>query len=81
MYNTDWKNKGPIITAEGLLYCYEEKSGYLALVNATPEKFDIISSFKVPLGSGPNWSHPVIQNKILYIRHGDALMAYDIAAD
>ncbi len=81
MYETDWKNKGPVITAEGMLYCYEEKSGYIALVRPTPEKFDMVSSFKVPLGSGPNWSHPVIHNKILYIRHGDALMAYDIAAD
>jgi len=78
MYETDWINKGPIITAGGMLYCYEEKSGNIALVRATPEKFDKVSSFKVPLGSGPNWSHPMIHGGILYIRHGDALMAFDI---
>lgn len=38
----------------------------------------LISSFKVPLGTGPHWSHPVIKDGILYIRHEDALMAYDI---
>jgi len=78
MYETDWMTKGQIIAAEGFLYCYEEKSGNIALVRATPEKFDLVSSFKVPMGSGPHWSHPVIQNGLLYIRHGDALMAYDI---
>jgi hypothetical protein len=78
MYETDWINKGEIIAADGMLYCYEEKTGNIALVRPTPEKFDIVSSFKVPLGSGVHWSHPVINNGILYIRHMDALMAYNI---
>ncbi len=77
-YETDWYNKGQIIADDGMLYCYEEKTGNFALVKATPEKFDIVSAFKVPLGSGPHWPHPVISNGILYVRHGDALMAYDI---
>ncbi|MFC2151721.1 PQQ-binding-like beta-propeller repeat protein [Bacteroidota bacterium] len=77
-YNEEWINKGSIISADGMLYCYEEKSGNIALVKATPEKFDIISSFKIPLGTGPHWSHPVIKDGVLYIRHVDALMAYDI---
>lgn len=79
-YETDWYNKGQIIADDGMLYCYEEKTGNFALVKATPEKFDIISTFKVPLGSGPHWSHPVIHNGVLYVRHGDALMAYNIKA-
>ena len=77
-YETKWKTKGSIISADGKLYCYEEKTGYIALVNVNPEKFEIISSFKVPLGTGPHWSHPVIHNGILYIRHMDALMAFNI---
>ncbi len=77
-YTTTWKTKGSIISAEGKLYCYEEKTGFLALVNANPEKFDIISSFQIPLGKGPNWSHPVIKDGILYIRRMGALMAYNI---
>lgn len=77
-YETKWKNKGSVIAADGKLYCYEEKTGYIALVNPTPEKFDIISSFKIQMGTGPHWSHPVIHNGILYIRHMDVLMAYDI---
>ncbi|MFC2103904.1 PQQ-binding-like beta-propeller repeat protein [Bacteroidota bacterium] len=77
-YDFKWINKGSIISAEGKLYCYEEKSGNIALVNATPEKFDIISSFKIPPRTGPYWSHPVIKDGILYIRNMDALMAFDI---
>jgi hypothetical protein len=79
MYETKWYNKGAIISADGMLYCYEEKTGNLAIVNPTPEKFDIVSSFKIPFGTGPHWAHPVIHDKILYVRHGDALMAYSIA--
>jgi outer membrane protein assembly factor BamB len=81
MYENDRMSKGSVIAAEGMLYCYEEKTGTMALVEATPERFDIISSFKVPLGSGPHWSHPVINHGILYIRHGDALMAYKVSMD
>jgi outer membrane protein assembly factor BamB len=78
MYEQEWINKGSIIAADGLLYCYEEKTGNIALVKAIPEKFEIISTFKVPLGTGPHWAHPVIYKGVLYIRHGDAIMAYNI---
>ena len=78
MYETQWINKGQIIAADGMLYCYEEKSGNIALVKPTPEKFEVVSSFKVPLGGGVHWSHPVIHNGVLYIRHMDAFMAYNI---
>jgi len=78
MYDRTWINKGSIIYADGMLYCFEEKSGNIALVKATPEDFKVISSFKVRKGGGPYYAHPVINNGILYIRHGEALMAYSI---
>lgn len=77
-YETQWQNKGVIIANDGILYCYDEKKGNIALVNANPEKFEVISSFKITHGKGPHWSHPVISKGILYIRHGKALMAYNI---
>lgn len=77
-YETKWHNKGNIIFADGLLYIYEEKRGHIGIVEPNPEKFEVISSFRVPHGKGPHWGHPVINNGILYIRHGQALMAYDI---
>jgi outer membrane protein assembly factor BamB len=77
-YEEHWKCKGSIISAEGLLYIYDERNGFVGLVNANPEKFELISNFKISKGSGPYWSHPVIHNKKLFIRHGKVLMAFNI---
>jgi len=66
-----------IADGNGMLYCYSEK-GEMALVKATPEKFDIISQFMITKGTGPHWAHPVIYNGVLYVRHGDTLMAYKV---
>lgn len=77
-YEEKWFTKGSIITADGMLYCYEEKNGNIGLVRATPEKFDLISRFRISEGRGPHWSHPVIGEGILYIRHGEVLMAFDL---
>ena len=63
--------------ADGLFYCYSEK-GELALVNATPSFFNVISKFKIPRGTDQHWSHLVIHRGILYLRHGNALMAYKL---
>lgn len=78
LYDTTWRNKGCLIAADGLLYCYEDRTGWLALVRPNPEKFEVISEFRITLGDGPHWSHPVIDRGILYLRHGNALMAYKI---
>jgi len=77
-YVKKWNTKGSMITSDGLLYCYEEKRGNLALVRPTPEDFEIISSFRIPEGSGPHWAHPFISGGRLVVRHGDVLMAYNI---
>ncbi len=81
MYEQEWNNKGPIIAAEQMLYCYEEKKGNIALVQSGPDQFEITGTFQLPLGEGYHWSHPIIYNKVFYIRRGNAIMAYDIAAD
>jgi len=78
MYETEWENKGSIISAEGMLYCYDEKDGNVALVKADPKEFKVTSKFKVPFGKGPYWAHMVINDGVLYVRHGNALMAYSI---
>jgi outer membrane protein assembly factor BamB len=77
-YEKKWKCKGSVISAENMLYIYDERSGNVGLVKANPEKFDLVSSFRISQGSGPYWSHPVIHNKKLYIRHGKVLMVYNI---
>ena len=64
-----------VIFADGMLYCYTER-GTMNLVKPNPDTFELISSFKITLGDGPHFAHPVIHNGIMYVRHGDALMAY-----
>jgi outer membrane protein assembly factor BamB len=79
MWITAWNNKGSVISAEGLLYFYEEKSGNVALVRPNSEKLDIISSFRITKGSGPYWAHPVINKGRLFLRHGDYLAVYTLS--
>jgi len=66
-----------VIFADGMLYCYNDR-GEVFLVKPNPEELEVISSFKVTLGTAQHWAHPIIYNGVLYIRHGDALMAYNI---
>ncbi len=70
---------GVIVFAGGLFYLYSE-AGELALVKMDRDTFEIKGRFEVPLGTDQHWAHPVIHNKRLYVRHGNALMVYDIAA-
>jgi outer membrane protein assembly factor BamB len=69
---------GSIIFADGMFYCYAENDGEVALANASPEKFEIVSKFKVPLGTDQHWARLVIADGKLFVRHGDALMVYKI---
>ena len=80
IYNVKWgggKGKGSIITADGMLYCFDERRGTIGLVR--PGKtFDVVSEFRITKGSGPYWAHPSIANGILYVRHGEAMYAFKI---
>jgi outer membrane protein assembly factor BamB len=77
-YTSDKLGDGAVIWADGLFYCYSE-DGEMALVDANPSSFNVISRFKIPLGTDQHWAHPVIRQGRLYIRHGNALMVYKIS--
>jgi outer membrane protein assembly factor BamB len=72
--------KGSVSFADDLLYCYGERDGRVALVRPSSKGYEEISTFTVSAGSGEHWAHPTIAGGRLYIRHGDALMAYDVKA-
>lgn len=80
MYLTEWKNKGSMIYADGMLYVYEEKSGFVGMVEADPKKgFEVVSFFQnTEGGKGPHWAHPSIHKGKLFIRHGDVLQVYGL---
>jgi outer membrane protein assembly factor BamB len=76
LWTSKWYNQGSVISADGMLYLYEEKSGHVALVKPDPSKLDVVSEFQIKKGAGPFWAHPVINKGRLYIRHGEMLMVY-----
>ncbi|MDR3013554.1 MAG: PQQ-binding-like beta-propeller repeat protein [Chitinispirillales bacterium] len=64
-----------IIAADGMLYVYSD-NGEMALVRPNPDRFEMVSSFEITLGTRQHWAHPVIHDGVLYIRRGNVLMAY-----
>ena len=78
LWEREWITKGSIISADDMLYLYEERTGHVALVKPDREDLKIISSFRIKEGTGPHWSHPSIYKGMLLIRHGEVLMVYDI---
>ena len=76
LWTSKWYSKGSVISADGMLYLYEERSGHVALVKPDPAKLYIVSEFQIKKGEGPFWAHPVISKGKLFIRHGDILMVY-----
>lgn len=68
---------GSVIFAENRLYCYTD-NGYMNLIDVSEPKMKLVSKFKIAKGTKEHFSHPVIADGVLYVRHGDALMAYRI---
>ncbi len=66
-----------VIAADGMLYVYGQ-DGTMYLVKPNPAAFEPVSQFAIAEGTNEHWAHPTIAGGRLYIRHGDALIAYDI---
>ncbi|MDR2577889.1 MAG: PQQ-like beta-propeller repeat protein [Chitinispirillales bacterium] len=71
--------KGAVTFADGMLYLYGE-DGAMSLARATPQGFNVISSFQVPEGELKSyfWAHPVVSHGVLYVRYADQLHAYAV---
>jgi outer membrane protein assembly factor BamB len=73
--------KGAVACADGMLYCREEDSGTVALVEASPSGYNEKGRFKQPdRAKEKSWPHPVISNGKLYLRDQNLLFCYDIKA-
>lgn len=78
LYESKTMANGVVIASNGILYKYTDR-GELALVKPTGNSFEVISETKVIHGTAQHWAHPVIRKGVLYVRHGDALIAYHIS--
>jgi outer membrane protein assembly factor BamB len=78
-----WQGKAPergsaaVLFADGYLW-FRYDRGLVALIEATPETFNLKGTFKPVTGDGPAWAHPVIHDGRLYLRHGNLLACYDV---
>lgn len=68
---------GAIIAADNMFYYYTQK-GDMILLKYNNGKIEKVSSFKIKEGTLQHFSHPVINKGVLYQRHGNVLMAFDI---
>jgi len=77
MWNAPDVGMGVVVAADGMLYVYAP-DGKMYLVKPNAAAFEPVSQFSVSEGTNEHWAHPTIANGRLYVRHGDALIAYDI---
>ena len=76
--------KGAVSAADGRLYCLEEDSGTVALIEPSPEGYKEHGRFTLqPQSSqrsrrGKIWTHPVIADGKLYLRDQELLFCFDI---
>jgi outer membrane protein assembly factor BamB len=78
LWTTEWHNKGSVISADGMLYLFEETNGHIGLAQPDGQKLNVVSDFRITKGSGPHWAHPVINKGRLFIRHGEYLAAFSL---
>lgn len=70
-------NNGSLIFADNKFISYG-RNGVVSLINYEQNKLEITGKLKIEKGTKHHFSHPVIANGVMYIRHGNALMAYKI---
>ena len=70
---------GPLIYADGRLYCVGECTGKISLVEPTPTGFRVAGQFGLsPKGKCDIRAHPVICGGRLYLRCHETLYCYDV---
>jgi outer membrane protein assembly factor BamB len=69
---------GSLIYTDNKFICYG-MNGDLQLIDYSSGKLQKQSSFKITEGTGHHFAHPTIKNGVLYIRHGNSLLAYNIS--
>ena len=69
-----------VLYADGNLY-FRYQNGIMALIEATPERYNLKSSFKLASVRAESWPHPVIADGKLLLRDQEVLMCYDVKAN
>jgi outer membrane protein assembly factor BamB len=67
-----------ITFADGMLYV-RFHNVWISLVEANPKAYKMVSTFRVPNGTGNCWAHPVVVGGKFYVREKDMIWCYDVA--
>lgn len=70
-------NYGSLIFADNKFISYG-RNGVVSLIDYKQNKLEVKGKIKIEKGTSHHFAHPVVANGVMYIRHGDALMAYKI---
>ncbi len=72
--------KGSLTCADGMLYCYAEADGSVALVEAAPAGWKEHGRFRIPRrdDASKTWTHPVVAGGRLYLRAQNFLFCYNV---
>jgi len=68
---------GSLIFADNKLICYAD-NGNVNLIDLSGTTMEVTGKFKIEKGTKEHLAYPMINNGILYIRHGKVLQAYQI---
>ena len=63
-----------------MLY-FQYENGVIALVKADPNRYTLVSTFKIETSGKETRSHPAVANGRLYIRTRDKLHCFNIKAE
>lgn len=69
---------GSTILSDNMIIAYNQQ-GQVGLIRPSNDKMELISSFKISRGTNEHFSHPVVSDGRLFIRHGNALLVYTIS--
>ena len=71
------KGETSLVYADGHLV-FRRQDGIIILAKATPERFDVVGTFKPAFQERESWAHPVIAGGKLYLREQSKLMCYEL---
>ncbi|HSG72734.1 MAG TPA: PQQ-binding-like beta-propeller repeat protein, partial [Planctomycetaceae bacterium] len=78
--------KGAVTYADGRLYCVDERTGDVALLEANDKGYEEAGRFSLPKKSPirPDramvWTHPVVVNGKLFVRDQSLVFCYEVSA-
>ncbi|MEI6454768.1 MAG: PQQ-binding-like beta-propeller repeat protein [bacterium] len=71
---------GSITRAGDMMIAYNQR-GQVGLIRPEEGNMTLVSSYRVTKGTKEHFSHPVFHEGILFIRHGDVLLAFNLVAN